>query len=139
MPLYPSLAYQASGEGTYSGTIAWTGSAAPSSTETHQYTWTRIGDRVFLDIFLYYASAGTALTAVTLTLPTGIPAPKQWTGKDAANLSQYCGDAQFFTGDSAQSQAIRTGMLRNTDQISCAISSGNYKHALFQIQYRTEA
>lgn len=139
MPLYPSMTYQASGEGTYAGTATWTGSTAPSGTTSHQYTWTRTGDRVSLDIFLYYTSAGTALTALTLTLPTGIPAPKQWTGKSAASLSQYCGDAQFFTADNAQSQAIRTGMLRNTDEISCAISSGNYKHALFQIQYRTEA
>lgn len=137
MPLYPTTRYATSGEQTYSGSVTWTGSAAPSAT-SHLYHWTRIGNRVFMTIYLYYASAGTALTALIAALPSGAPTPRQWTGKSAANLGQYVCDVLFYTADNASPMAIRTAQYRNTDELQMAMSSGNFKHAIISIEYVTD-
>jgi len=60
---------------TYSGTIVWTGTTAPSSTTQHTYSLSQIGNLVTLTINLSYLAAGNAITAVAVELPSTAPTP----------------------------------------------------------------
>lgn len=82
-------------EQTYSGTIVWTGTTAPSSTTTHRYTWKQIGKLVVLKLSLFYATAGVANSEVTMTLPTDCPAPIEPTGVGAENNFMLTGFGSF--------------------------------------------
>lgn len=60
---------------TYTGTPVWTGTTAPSGATTNSYSWNQIGNLVTLRINLVYTTAGSALTAATIPLPTDCPSP----------------------------------------------------------------
>lgn len=64
---------------TATATITWTGTSAPT-TPTARYSWTRIGNFVFCQMRVEYTGAGSALTKVTVTLPSDMPAPAAITG-----------------------------------------------------------
>lgn len=64
----------------YASTIAWTGTTPPSGATNHTYKWTRVGHMVTIRINLRYATAGTALTVVTMDLPSDCPVPEIPTG-----------------------------------------------------------
>jgi len=100
--------------GVYSGTITWTGTTAPSGATTHTYRLTQVGKCVTLHIALVYASNGAALTAVTLTLPSGAPTPVQPTGLTSASSNMYPVNGQLASSanNSILSAASR-GFLRN--------------------------
>jgi len=72
-------------EAAYTGTIVWTGGAAPSGSTNHTYQAHQTGKQVFLQIHLVYSVAGTADTAVVVDLPAGLPTPKQPAGLTANN------------------------------------------------------
>ena len=60
----------------YSGTIVWTGGAAPSGTTDHTYSLSQIGNLVTLTINLAYGTAGGAtVSSVTMELPSTAPTP----------------------------------------------------------------
>ena len=61
---------------TYSDTITWTGTTAPSGTATHRYSWFRIGKLVFFTFRFEWTSAGTGITRAELPFPSGMPAPE---------------------------------------------------------------
>lgn len=75
--------------GTYSGTITWTGTTAPSGATTHTYRLTQVGKCVTLHIALVYATNGAGLTAVQMTLPSGAPTPAQPTGLTGSIFNMY--------------------------------------------------
>lgn len=75
--------------GTYSGTITWTGTTAPSGTTNHSYRLTQVGKCVTLHIALVYATNGAGLTAVQLTLPAGAPTPVQPAGLTGSIFNMY--------------------------------------------------
>lgn len=90
------------GEQTYSSTITWTGTTAPSGSTTHTYRWSQMGKRVFLVINLKYSVAGTALTSVQMVLPADVPVPLPPTGFTAgANVITYYGAGGISTSTSA--------------------------------------
>jgi len=82
---------------TYSGTIAWTGTTAPSGTATHSYRWSQVGKLVTLRITLIYSVAGLALTSVNCTLPTDCPTPEIPTGSSANGSFLYEGSGTLST------------------------------------------
>lgn len=99
---------------TYASTITWTGTTAPSGTTNHSYRWVRIGTMVTLNISLVYGTAGSALTQVTMALPSDCPAPKEPAGLTAASTLQYPGAGYLSTGPTAAGVASRVFMLANS-------------------------
>jgi hypothetical protein len=100
--------------GVYNGTITWTGTTAPSGATNHSYRLTQVGKCVTLHIALVYAVNGAALTAVTLTLPSGAPTPVQPTGLTGASANMYPVNGQFASSaNNAILSAASRGFLRN--------------------------
>lgn len=75
--------------GTYAGTITWTGTTAPSGATTHTYRLTQVGKCVTLHIALVFATNGSGLTAVQMTLPANAPTPVQPTGLTGSIYNMY--------------------------------------------------
>lgn len=100
--------------GTYSGTITWTGTTAPSGATNHSYRLTQVGKCVTLHIALVYATNGSALTAVQMTLPSGAPTPVQPSGLTAASTNMYPVNSQLVNSSNnvILSSTLR-GYLRN--------------------------
>jgi hypothetical protein len=99
--------------GTYSGTITWTGTTAPSGATNHSYRLTQVGKCVTIYIALVYATNGSTLTALQVTLPTGAPTPIQPTGITSANSIIYPLSAQFSSSANVVANAGIRGALRN--------------------------
>ena len=83
---------------TYTGTITWTGTTAPSGATDHSYRWSQVGKLVTLRLTLIYASAGTALTSVVCSLPTDCPTPEGISGSSANGSVLYIGAGTLATG-----------------------------------------
>jgi hypothetical protein len=99
--------------GVYNGTITWTGTTAPSGATNHSYRLTQVGKCVTLNISLVYAANGSALTAVTLTLPSGAPTPVQPAGLTAASTNMYPVNPQFANLANSILSSSSRGFLRN--------------------------
>jgi hypothetical protein len=100
--------------GTYTGTITWSGTTAPSGATNHSYRWTRIGKMVTINISLVYATAGASLNQVVITLPADAPTPVQPTGLTSASNMLYPTIAQVNIGNqSTLTSATVRGMMRN--------------------------
>jgi hypothetical protein len=99
--------------GTYSGTITWTGTTAPSGATNHSYRLTQIGKCVILNIALIYASNGAGLTSVQITLPSGAPTPAQPTGLTSAINNLYPMSVQISTTTNVMANVIARNALRN--------------------------
>jgi hypothetical protein len=99
--------------GTYTGTITWTGTTAPSGSTNHSYRWTRIGKMVTLNIMLVYATNGAAITALQIDLPSDCPAPVEPAGLTGASQNMY--PALIYTSSSTNALLSSTprGFLRN--------------------------
>jgi len=133
-------AYYNPGVQTYSGTITWTGTTAPSGTTNHSYNWTRIGNLVTLNITLNYGTAGNALTAVTMALPADCPTPKEQSGLGAANEILYFGTGQVTTASTATNSNLVRAFLRvnaadNGYELGMSTSSAAYKNGNITVQY----
>ena len=115
---YKSIAKQ-----TYTGTITWTGTTAPSGTTSHSYSWQQVGNLVTVSLTLFYGTAGSALTSVSLTLPSDMPNPVKPDGLTSNSDFLYIGNAKIRTS----SQNI------NTNGIECLIrtNSGGTGYDLF--------
>lgn len=128
-------------EQTYTGTITWTGTTAPSGSTNHKYAWTQIGHMVYLSIILNYGTAGTALTAFSCDLPTNCPAPFVWTGATGASVYQYQGTCVYSTSLTAAPSSLAIGLRRNAadnafEFMTQSGSSTAVKVARFTIVYR---
>jgi hypothetical protein len=99
--------------GTYSGTIAWTGTTAPSGATNHSYRWTRIGKQVTLNVNLVYANNGGALTALTFDLPSDCPTPSEPAGLTGASQNMYPVLVWTSSSTNALLSAAQRGFLRN--------------------------
>ena len=127
---------------TYTGTITWTGTTAPSGATNHTYNWIRIGNLVTLKITLVYATTGAALTAVNVTLPTDCPAPLKPTGLTAASNNLYTGSGLFansLTGTPSASNRVflRSNAANNGFEISSNGPSAGYLFSDIIVQYFT--
>lgn len=87
--------FRSDGSATYSSTITWTGTTAPSGATTHTYRWTRIGNLVTVTINLSYATPGTGNAVVTMDLPSALPAPSAPSGFSGANALLYFGSGNI--------------------------------------------
>lgn len=104
--------------GTYSGTITWTGTTAPSGTTSHTYRWTRIGSLVSLNISLVFQTAGSGLTGVVIALPSDAPTPIEPTGLTSASNPMYVSTIGTF-------QTLTGGTLGNAPRSLFRNNSGN--------------
>jgi hypothetical protein len=77
--------FKAIAKQTYSGTITWTGTTAPSGATQHSYSWQQVGNVVTFTLCLLYATQGGALTQVLMTLPSDMPSPVKPDGISATN------------------------------------------------------
>jgi hypothetical protein len=100
--------------GTYTGTITWTGTTAPSGATNHSYRLTQVGKCVTLHIALVFATNGAALTAVQMTLPTGAPTPVQPAGLTGSIFNMYPVNGQLVnSANQVILSSASRGFLRN--------------------------
>jgi hypothetical protein len=135
--------YRDAGLQTYTGSISWTGTTAPSGTTAHSYYWNRIGNLVTLRMNLSYTVAGNALTICSMTLPADCPTPASPTGVTAASevisygsgiLSGAKTLASFATINAGAS-AIRRNSANNGYDVVVTRSSSAYQYVYLTIQY----
>lgn len=134
--------FRQSGLSVYSGTITWTGTTAPSGTESHTFNWQQIGNMVQLNLNLHYATAGNSLTAVSIPLPTGMPNPVKPTGFDGSSERLYIGSGRLATADSGNLSTagecyLRSNAGNNGFEIFISQSNLNAKVAQLTIEYFT--
>lgn len=136
---YTAVTFQYPGQQTYAGTATWTGTTAPSGATTHTYAWSQIGKTVNLEISLVYASAGTALTVVSMTLPTDCPAPLEPSGLGGASEKLYSAVGYIDTGKGGNPGASRAWMRVNSGDtgwdLAIISASQNALVANISIQY----
>jgi hypothetical protein len=99
--------------GVYDGTIAWTGTTAPSGATNHSYRLTQVGKCVTLNIVILYAVNAVNVNALTLTLPSNAPTPVQPTGLTSALQYLYPLNFQTSTSANVLVSGQTRGMLRN--------------------------
>ena len=126
---------------TYSGTITWTGTTAPSGATSHRYRWCQIGKQVTITFTINYATAGSALSAVKLTLPVGCPAPTNFGTLTGAN--DILGSAWGFLGTATSTVSTGRVLLQNNAtnngyEFNISAASANYKVAGFTLTYFTD-
>jgi hypothetical protein len=121
-------------EQTYSQTPTWTGTTPPSGTATHKYIWSRVGKHVSLRIWLKYATNGSAVSSVSMPLPTDCPTPFEPTGIGAAN-DRICSGSGYIENTSSASPGAARAFLRvNSGDtgyelvIIAGSSNGNFSH-----------
>jgi hypothetical protein len=128
--------------GTYTGTITWTGTTAPTTPTINYYQWQQTGKMVRLQLFVYYTNAGSALTAVTMTLPSDCPAPDISMFTSGATAILYNGTGGLGTSASALTLTTTAYMRRNAgntaNELYVASSSANYRRIQFDITYRAQ-
>ena len=128
--------------GTYTGSPNWTGVAPTSGTFT--YRWTRIGNLVTLNITLVYAVLGTALTGVSIPLPTDCPSPAIPSGLSSALNLLYPAifvAQQTATGlplGNAPRAYLRNNSGNNGFEIMCSFVSSSILQATVTTQYTAQ-
>jgi hypothetical protein len=85
---------------TFSGTITWTGTIAPSGTATTRYSWVRVGKLVYFCFRFQWTSGGSTLTAAQWPKPADMPRPAAETGTGASEV------IGFFSGGAVSSLTI---------------------------------
>lgn len=124
---------------SYTGTITWTGTTAPSGTSNFTYNWTRVGNLVTLNIQLNYQTSGSALTQVLMTLPTDCPTPKVPTGLGVANDFLYGGvgymNSTLSTPGGISRAGLKVNAAANGYEIIVITSSSTVRSVWATIQY----
>jgi hypothetical protein len=134
--------FRQSGLSVYSGTITWTGTTAPSGAESHSFNWQQIGNLVQLNLNLHYATGGSGLTAVVISLPSDLPNPIKPTGFTGASERLYIGSGRLSTSDTGNLSTagecfLRTNSADNGFEILISQASSNAKNAQITIEYFT--
>jgi hypothetical protein len=124
----------------YSGTIVWTGGAAPT-VPNHTYSLSQVGNLVTLTINLAYGTAGAStLTNASMELPSTAPQPA------APSSVTNVGDVLSFVNGNITitklipaSNAVSVIRLKSTApnifEISMSRSANSYRYAYATIQY----
>lgn len=99
--------------GTYTGTITWTGTTAPSGATNHSFRFTQVGKCVTLNISLVYATNGNGITRVVVTLPSSAPTPLQPAGLTSALQNLYITNAQLITATNTTTNVVLRSLMRN--------------------------
>jgi hypothetical protein len=99
---------------TYSSTVTWVGTTAPSGSTTFQYGFQQIGNRVHYWIGLKYSVAGASLSSVALEFPSDFPAMVEPMGLTAASEKLW-GSNSFMDSASTGSPGVcRSWIRRNS-------------------------
>jgi len=124
----------------YSGTIVWTGGAAPT-VPNHTYSLSQIGNLVTLTINLAYTTSGSSLlTGVAMELPSTAPAPALPSSvTDDLDVINYgSGALQILNGSPTAAFATNTLLrIKSTGvyEVFITRAAGQYRHAYATIQY----
>ena len=103
---------------TYSGSITWTGTTAPSGATTHSYSWIQVGNVVSFYVCLVYATAGATLSQVAFALPSDMPTPLKPDGISAVtDIIAMC------SGQLSASNGLSTNIARAALRIDSASTS----------------
>ena len=127
----------------YSGTIVWTGGAAPT-VPNHTYSLSQVGNLVTLTINLAYTTAGSSLlTGVAMELPSTAPAPALPSSATAAlDVINYGSGALQILNDSPTAAFATNTLLRikstGVYEVFITRGAGQYRHAYATIQYFME-
>jgi hypothetical protein len=136
---YTEVACKAPGAQTYTGSIAWTASAAPSGSTDFTYYWDQKNKHVTLKIWLKYASAGTAATQVSIDLPSDCPAPYLPTGFGGSNEKISSGIGWIDSTVSGNPPASRTWLKTKSGggayELNVIAGSSNANNAHVSITY----
>ena len=97
--------------GTYTGTIAWTGTTAPT-TATATFRYVQIGRMVTLTINVVYTTAGTALTQAIIPFMANFPTPTEPSGFGAASDFLFHGSGLFVSGLSTMPSLYPRAFIR---------------------------
>jgi len=89
--------YRDEAEATFGETITWTGTTAPSGTQTSNYRWFRVGNMVYYHFTMDWSVAGTAITSARFPMPAAMPTPQIPNGRNAANNACYEGAGGMST------------------------------------------
>lgn len=87
--------FQTQTDTAYTGTPTWTAGASPSGSTTFRQGFTVVGAMCNAWLSLTYGSAGTTVTNLSLTFPTGWPTPLIPTGFTGANLALWIMNARL--------------------------------------------
>jgi hypothetical protein len=128
--------------GTYTGTITWTGTTAPSGATNHSFRLVQVGRMVTVTIFLVYATNGGGLGQVTLDLPSGAPAVAEPAGLTGANQNMYPVLVWFASSTNALLSNAARGFIRNNatntaNDIIVQMSSSAVNTAHITVTYYT--
>lgn len=131
--------YNQSTTGSYSGTIVWSGTGAPTTIVSNQYWIKQIGSLVTLTISLVYSGAGTANTGVQMAFPAGAPAPVAISGT-TTNDKVCSGFGWIDSGTTGTPPAARVYVINagsGVYNINIVVASSNAKVAYATIIYST--
>lgn len=90
-------------EHTYSGSVTWSGTTAPSGSTNHTYQWQRTGNKVTVTFHFSYSVAGSNVSSLSFPLPSDLPAVKTPAGYAGNNDVLYTGSGSINTSLTAQS------------------------------------
>ena len=111
--------YRSPGIQTYTGSISWAGTTAPSGTTTHSYNWIQVGNLVTLNITLRYSVTGSAITSVFIDLPSDCPSPVKPSGLTSALEKLYIGSGRLSVGTTTTSTSpLAEANLRNNSSLT---------------------
>lgn len=136
---YTETTYNANAVATYSSSITWTGTTAPSGTTNHQWWWKQVGSLVTITISLNYQTAGTANTAVKMVVPAGPPSPVAISGT-TTNDKVASGFGWIDTATTGGPGASRVYMINDgagAYSINITAASQSAKVALATVTYST--
>jgi hypothetical protein len=123
---------------TYTGSITWTGTTAPSGTPNHRISATRTGKRVEVTIWLSYSTPGSAVSAVSMEYPSWLPQPKIPSGYGGANAWLYTSSG-FLSTSTTSLTTGRFFIKRNSSndgfEFRIEASSGNNSYATGTISF----
>jgi hypothetical protein len=135
--------FKAIAKQTYSGTITWTGTTAPSGTPTqHSYSWCQIGNVVSFYVCLVYPTAGATLSQVAFSLPSDMPTPLKPDGISAVtDIIAMC-SGQLSASNGLSSNNARAALRidssnSNAFQFVVASTNANYRQAWISGVYFT--
>ena len=138
-----AITFKAIAKQTYTGTIVWTGTTAPSGTTQHSYSWQQVGNVVTFTLCLIYGTQGSSLTQVLMSLPSDMPSPVKPDGITATSDVVCMLVGQLNAANSISAAQHRASLRIDTSSTSAfqlalnAPSAGNHKSAWISGTYLT--
>ncbi|MEC4050603.1 hypothetical protein OX284_014280 [Flavobacterium sp. SUN046] len=107
--------YKSIAEQSFSPTVTWGGTTAPSGALTANYSWIQIGNQVTVRMNFTYSVAGTAITSMLFSLMSDLPTPFVPSGTNNSNAFLYSGIASMLISQTnAASTYYKASIRRNS-------------------------